>query len=71
MSWMYKARRTETYFLGELNKFIQSAGKHARTKKIQRIPCTCKTCKNMRVFSDATTIRSQVLVGDFVGNYII
>jgi hypothetical protein len=71
MSWMYKARRTEDYFLGELKKFIESAEKHARSEKTQRIHCPCKICKNIRVFSDTTIIRSHVLVCGFVDNYII
>jgi hypothetical protein len=61
----------EAYFLGELNKFIQSAEKHARIEKTHRIPCQCKTCMNMRVFSNTTIIRSHVLVGGFVDNYMI
>jgi hypothetical protein len=70
-SWIYKARRIGDYFLGELKKFIKSAEKHARSEKTQRIYCPCKTCKNMRVFSDTTIIRSYVLVGGFVDNYMI
>jgi hypothetical protein len=61
----------DAYFLRELNKFIQTKENHARNKKTQRIPCPCKTCKNMRVFSDTTTIRSYILVGSFVENYKI
>jgi hypothetical protein len=68
---MYKARKTDAYFRGELNKFIQAAENHARNEKTQRIPCPCKTCKNMRVFREITTIRSHVLVGDFIENYNI
>jgi hypothetical protein len=67
--WMYKARRMDAYFRGELNKFIEAAENHARNEKTQRIPCPCKICKNMRVLSDTTIIRSHVLVGDFVENY--
>ena len=29
-TWMYNARRTDTYFREELNKFIQVAEKHAK-----------------------------------------
>jgi hypothetical protein len=68
---MYKARRTNAYFRGELDKFIQAAENHVRNKKTQRISCRCKICKNMRVFSDTTTIRSHMLVDDFVENYMI
>jgi hypothetical protein len=35
--WMYEARRTDDYFLRELNKFIQTAENHARNEKTQRI----------------------------------
>jgi hypothetical protein len=68
---MYKARRTDVYFRGELNKFIQAAENHARNEKPQRIPCPCKTYKNMRVLTDIVTIRSHVLVGGFVEDYMI
>jgi hypothetical protein len=54
--WMYKACMTDAYFRGELDKFIQVPENHARNKKTQMIPCPCKTRKNMRVFSDTTTI---------------
>jgi hypothetical protein len=47
------------------------AAEHARNEKTQRTPCLCKTCKNMRIFTDTTTIRSHVLVGGFVKNYMI
>jgi hypothetical protein len=52
---MYKASRTDVYFHGELDKFIQAAENHARNKKTH----------------DTTTIRSHVLVGVFVENYMI
>jgi hypothetical protein len=69
--WIYKARRTDAYFCGELNKFIQTAENHVRNKKTQRIPYPCKTCKNMRLFSNTTTIRSHELVGGFLENYTL
>jgi hypothetical protein len=69
--WIYKARRTDVYFHGELDKFIQAAENYARNERTQRIPCPCKICKNIRVFSDTTTIKSHVLVVGFVENYII
>src|SRR6185437_5630567 len=31
----------------------------------------CNDCKNLRVFNDSTTIRSHVMVRDFVKNYTI
>ena len=68
---MYKARRTEIYFLGEPNKFTQAMRNHTRNEKTQRIPCPCKTCNNMRVLNNTTTIRSHMLVGGFVENYMI
>jgi hypothetical protein len=33
---MYKSRRMEAYFLGVLNKFIQSVEKHERTEKAHK-----------------------------------
>ena len=68
---MYKARRTDTYFREQLNKFIQAAENHARIEKTHLIHCPCKPCKNMRVFSDTTIIRSHVLISGFVDNYMI
>jgi hypothetical protein len=52
---------------------MQAAENHARNKKTRRIPCPCKTCKNMnmRVFTNTTTITSHVLVDGFVKNYMI
>ena len=32
-TWMYKARRTDAYFRGQLDKFIQAAENHARIEK--------------------------------------
>ena len=68
---MYKARRTDAYFHGELDKFFQAAKNHARIEKTQLIHCPCKLYKNMRVFSDTTVIRSHVLISGFVDNYVI
>jgi hypothetical protein len=55
---MYKVRRTDDYFRGELDKFIQVAENYARNKKTHRIPYSCKTYNNMSVFSDTTSIRT-------------
>ena len=68
---MYKARRTDAYFRGEVNKFIQAAENHARIEKTQMIHCQCRTCKNLRVFSNTIIIRSHVLISGFVDNYMI
>ena len=68
---MYKARRTDAYFCGEVNKFVQAAENHARIEKTQIIHCPCKTCKNLRAFSDTTIIRLLVLISGFVDNYMI
>jgi len=51
---MYKARKTDAYFRGEVDKFIQAAENHARIEKTQMIHCPCRTYKNLRVFSDTT-----------------
>ena len=34
-TWMYKARRTDVYFCGEVNKFIQATENHARIEKTE------------------------------------
>jgi hypothetical protein len=69
--WMYNAKRTDAYFCGDLNKFIQVAETHARNEKTQFMPCPCNACKNLRVFNDPFTIRSHVMVIDFVEDYTI
>ena len=68
---MYNVKRTDVYFRGELNKFIKVAENHARNKKTQLIHCPYKVCRNLRVFSDPTTIRSHVVVSGFVKDYTI
>jgi hypothetical protein len=68
---MYNAERTDTYFDGELNKFIQVADNHARNEKTRLMHCPYNACKNLSVFSDPTIIRSHVLVSGFVQNYKI
>ena len=68
---MYHAKRTDTYFHGELNKFIQVAENHARNEKTQQVHCPCNDCKNLRVFSNPTTVRSHVIVRGFVQDYTV
>ena len=68
---MYKARMTDAYFCAEVDKFIQAAENHARIEMAQMIHCQCRTCENMRVFSDTAIIRSHVLISSFVDNYMI
>ena len=68
---MYNAKRTDTYFRGELNKFIQIAQNHTRNEKTQLMHCPCKGCRNLRIFSDPTIIRSHVVVSGFVKDYMI
>jgi len=68
---MYKARRTDAYFRGEVDKFIQAAENHTRIEKTQMIHCPCRTYKNMRVFNNTTIIGSHVLISSFVDNYMI
>ena len=68
---MYKAQRTDAYFRGQLDKFIQVAKNHARIEKTPLIHCPCRPCKIMRVFNDTTIIRSHVLISGFVDNYLI
>ena len=70
-TWMYKAQRTDAYFRGQLDKFIQVAKNHARIEKTPLIHCPCRPCKIMRVFNDTTKIRLHVLVGGFVEDYMI
>ena len=70
-TWIYNAKGTNAYFRGELNKFIQVVENHARNEKTQLMDCPCTVCKNLRVFSDPTTIRSHVVVNGFVKDYKI
>ena len=71
MTWMYNSRRTNAYFCGEFNDFIQVAKNHTRNEKTQMIHCPWKAYRNLRIFNDPTTIRSHVLVSGFVKDYII
>ena len=68
---MYNAKRTDAYLCRELNKFVQLAEYHARNEKTQLMHCPCNASKNLRVFSDPTTIRSHVIVRGFVKDYMI
>ena len=68
---MYNVKMIDVYFRGELNKFIKVAENHARNEKTQLIHCPYKVCRKLRVFSDPTTIRSHVMVSDFVKDYMI
>ena len=44
---------------------------HARNEMTRRIHCPCKACKNLRAFNEPTIIRSHVLVGGFVKDYML
>ena len=61
----------EVYFLEKYNKLNHSRRKPCKNWVDQRIPCLCRTCKHIMVFSDTTTIRYHVLVGGSVENYMI
>ena len=68
---MYTVKRTDAYFRGELNKFIQVAENHARNEKTQLMCCPCFDYQNLRVFSNPTIIRSHVIVRGFVKDYMV
>jgi len=68
---MYNANRLDTYFRGELDKFIKVAENHARKENTQLIHFLCRAYGNLKVFSDPTTIRSHVMVSCFVKDYTI
>ena len=68
---MYNANRMDTYFRGELDKFIKVAENHARKENTLLIHCPCRVCENFKVFSEPTTIRSHVIVSGFVKDYMI
>ena len=70
-AWMYNANRMEAYFHGELDKFIKVTENHARKENTVLILCLCRVCGNLKVFSEPTTIRSHVIVSDFVKDYTI
>ncbi|XP_072147941.1 uncharacterized protein [Setaria viridis] len=69
--WMYPARRLDAYFRGELNKFIKAVENNALVEKAKMVACPGKTCKNMRVFSETTTVRLHVMVRCFIEDYMI
>ena len=68
---MYNANRMDEYFRGELDKFIKVAENHARKEKTRLIHYPCRGCGNLRIFSDPTTIRLDVVVSGFVKDYTI
>ena len=68
---MYNAKRTDAYFRGALNKFIQVVENHARNEKTKFMRCPSNAYKNLRIFSDPTTIRSHMMVSGFVKDYTI
>ena len=64
-------QKRNAYFHEELNKFIQVVKNHSRNEKTQLMHCPCNDCKNLRVFSDPTIIKSHVMVRGFVKDYTI
>ena len=68
---MYNAKETDAYFRGELNQFIQVAENHTKNEKTRLMHCPCNICKNLRVYSEPTTIRLHVIVSSFVKDYKI
>ena len=64
-AWMYNANRMDTYFRGELAKFIKVAENHANRMNTVLIHCPCRVCGNLKVFSEPTTIRSHVIASGF------
>ena len=68
---MYNANGMDAYFHGELDKFIKVAENHARKENTVLIHCLCRVCRNLKVFSEPTTIRSHVIVSGFVKDYTI
>ena len=63
-------KQDECIFRGEVDKFIKVAESHARKEKIRFIYYPCKAWSNFR-FIDPTTIRSHVVLSDFVKEYTI
>jgi len=59
------------YFRGEVDKFNEAVENHTRIEKTQLIHCPCRTCNNMRVYSDTAIIRLHVLMSGFLDNYMI
>ena len=68
---MYNENGMDTYFCGELDKFIKVAENHARKKNTVLIHCLCRVCGDLKVFSEPTIIRWHVIVSGFVKDYTI
>ncbi|WVZ57997.1 hypothetical protein U9M48_008316 [Paspalum notatum var. saurae] len=69
--WIYNWPRIERPYRDEVDKFIEAAKKDAITKQIKRICCPCKNCKNMKIWTDPTDIRSHLIVAGFVKDYSV
>ena len=69
--WMYNWPRIERPYRNEVDKFIETAKKDAITKQVKGICCPCKNCKNMKVWTDPTDIRSHLIVAGFVKDYSV
>ena len=61
---MYDSLRFKAGFREEVDKFIEAAEKHATTliENKDTIICPCKDCMNLIVWTDATIIRSHLIM---------
>ena len=64
--WMYNMPRNGKHFRDGLEAFIEAAQKDAMVKGVPSICCPCKNCKNIKVWRNAVTIRSHLIVDGFV-----
>ena len=54
-AWMYNANMMDTYFHGDLDKFIKVTKNHARKENTVLIHRPCRVYGNLKVFSEPTT----------------
>ncbi|WVZ51718.1 hypothetical protein U9M48_002833 [Paspalum notatum var. saurae] len=69
--WMYNWPKMEHRYRDEVDKFIEAAKKDAITKHVPDICCPCKNCKNIKVWTDPSDIRSHLIVDGFVKGYSV
>ncbi|WVZ62311.1 hypothetical protein U9M48_012073 [Paspalum notatum var. saurae] len=69
--WMYNWSMIERPYRDEVDKFIEAAKKNAMIKQVPDICCPCKNCKNLKVWTDSSDIRSHLIVDGFVKGYFV
>ena len=72
-SWMYGSLRFKAGFREEVDKFIETAKKHAMIliENKDTIIYPCKDCKNRMAWTDVTIFKSHLIMQGFVEDYTV